>query len=48
MEEEKFYTIILRHDESTKWMINNPILALGEYGVEDDTHRIKRGDRKSK
>lgn len=48
MEEEKFYTIILRHDESTKWMINNPILALGEYGVEDDTHRIKRGDDKSK
>ena len=33
MEEEKFYTIILRHDESTKWMINDPILALGEYGV---------------
>ena len=29
-------------------MINNPILALGEYGVEDDTHRIKRGDGKSK
>lgn len=48
MEEEKFYTIILRHDESTKWMINNPILALGEYGVEDDTHRIKRGDGRSK
>lgn len=48
MEEEKFYTIILRHDESTKWMINDPILALGEYGVEDDTHRIKRGDGKSK
>jgi hypothetical protein len=48
VEEEKFYTIILRHDESTKWMINDPILALGEYGVEDDTHRIKRGDGKSK
>lgn len=48
MEEEKFYTIILRHDDSTKWMINDPILALGEYGVEDDTHRIKRGDGKTK
>lgn len=48
MEEEKFYTIILRHDESTQWMINNPILALGEYGVEDDTHRIKRGDGNTK
>ena len=48
MEEEKFYTIILRHDDSTKWMINDPILALGEYGVEDDTHRIKRGNGNSK
>lgn len=48
MEEEKYYTIILRHDDSTKWMINDPILAFGEYGVEDDTHRMKRGDGKSK
>lgn len=40
----QLYTIILRHDTSTNWTINNPILALGEYGVEDDTHRIKRGD----
>lgn len=37
-------TIILRHDTSTQWIVHNPILALGEYGVEDDTHRIKRGD----
>ena len=43
-ENTQFYTIILRHDDSTNWMINNPILALGEYGVEDDTHRVKRGD----
>lgn len=43
-EENKYYTIILRHDTSTQWIINDPILALGEYGVEDDTHRIKRGD----
>ena len=36
MEEDKvFYSIILRHDTSTQWMISNPILALGEYGVED-------------
>lgn len=40
-EENKYYTIILRHDTSTQWTINDPILALGEYGVEDDTHRIK-------
>ena len=45
MEDEKqFYTIILRHDTSSSWMQNDPILALGEYGVEDDTHRVKRGD----
>lgn len=49
MEEDKvFYSIILRHDTSTQWMISNPILALGEYGVEDDTHRVKRGDGESK
>lgn len=41
------YTIILRHDESTNWTLNNPILQFGEYGVEDDTHRIKRGDGKT-
>lgn len=44
MEENNIYKIILRHDTSTNWMINNPTLDLGEYGVEDDTHRIKRGD----
>lgn len=48
MENEVFYSIILRHDTSTQWMISNPILALGEYGVEDDTHRVKRGDGESK
>lgn len=49
MEDEKqFYTIVLRHDTSTNWMVNDPILYLGEYGVEDDTHRVKRGDGESK
>ena len=48
MEEQTFYSIILRHDTSTKWMVNNPILSLGEYGVEDDTHKVKRGDGESK
>jgi len=46
-EEKVYYTIILRHDTSTNWMMNNPILALSEYGVEDDTHRVKRGDGQS-
>ena len=45
-EQQQFYTIILRHDTSTEWMVNNPVLALGEYGVEDDTHRVKRGNGK--
>ena len=45
MEDNKqFYTIVLRHDTSTQWAVNNPILTLGEYAVEDDTHRVKRGD----
>lgn len=48
MEENQVYTIILRHDTSANWMINDPVLALGEYGVEDDTHRVKRGDGQSK
>lgn len=43
-----FCTIIPRHDISTNWTLNDPILTLGEYGVEDDTHRIKRGDGTSK
>ena len=44
MEDMQLYTIILRHDTSTQWAVNNPILTLGEYAVEDDTHRVKRGD----
>ena len=46
--EEQFYTIVLRHDTSTLWLVNDPILSLGEYGVEDDTHKVKRGDGESK
>lgn len=48
MDEQQYYTIILRHDTSTLWMTNDPILRLGEYGVEDDTHKVKRGDGESK
>ena len=46
--EETLYKIILRHDTSTNWVINNPVLLFGEYGIEDDTHRVKRGDGESK
>jgi hypothetical protein len=36
--------ILLRRDTSTNWETNNPILSLGEPGVETDTLRVKLGD----
>lgn len=45
---QNYYSIVLRHDSSTQWMIENPILLFGEYGVEDDTHKVKRGDGESR
>lgn len=48
MDENQYYTIILRHDTSTLWMTNDPVLRLGELGMEDDTHKVKRGDGESK
>lgn len=36
--------IIPRNDTSSNWTLNNPTLENGEYGVETDTHRVKRGD----
>lgn len=39
--------LIPRHDTSSNWGINDPVLENGEYGVEDDTHRVKRGDGKT-
>lgn len=47
MDSEQLYTIILRHDTSTNWTIKDTVLAYGEYGVEDDTHRLKRGNGKN-
>ena len=47
-EKQQLYTIIPRHDTSTNWTIKDPILAAGEYGIEDDTHKIKRGDGKKR
>jgi len=44
VDDKQLYTIIMRHDTSTQWAVNNPILTYGEYAVEDDTHRVKRGD----
>jgi hypothetical protein len=34
----------VRHDLAGLWSISNPILALGEIGVETDTNKIKIGD----
>jgi hypothetical protein len=36
--------IKLRRDTSSNWSANNPVLALGEPGLEIDTGRIKYGD----
>lgn len=36
--------IIQRHDTSTNWTSVNPILALGEMGIETDTNKFKFGD----
>lgn len=36
--------ILLRRDTSANWETNNPILSLGEPGVETDTLRVKLGD----
>ena len=38
-------TIIqVRHDTAANWTSANPILALGEFGLETDTNKLKRGD----
>lgn len=36
--------IILRNDTQANWTANNPILMKGEYGIETDTNRYKRGN----
>jgi hypothetical protein len=36
--------IQLRRDTSTNWTRNNPVLALGEPGLETDTQIVKYGD----
>lgn len=34
----------LRRDTAAAWTSENPVLALGEPGLETDTHRVKYGD----
>ena len=36
--------IQIRRDTSTNWYLNNPVLALGEPGLETDTQIVKYGD----
>lgn len=37
------YQIQIRRGTSAEWVAANPILAVGEFGLETDTHRIKIG-----
>lgn len=37
-------TMKIRHDTASAWTQSNPILAVGEYGLETDTLLIKIGD----
>lgn len=37
-------TLQVRHDEAEDWLIRNPVLAAGEYGLETNTFWIKIGD----
>lgn len=37
-------TLQVRHDTGSNWIIRNPVLAEGEYGLETNTYLIKIGD----
>lgn len=37
-------TIKVRHDTAENWISKNPVLAYGEYGLEDSTFLLKIGD----
>lgn len=37
-------TIIMRNDTAENWSTKHPILAKGEFGVENDTNKFKIGD----
>lgn len=37
-------TLKIRHDTADNWRDRNPVLQLGEYGLEEDTFLIKIGD----
>jgi len=37
-------TLQIRHDTAANWITRNPVLAEGEYGLEQNTFLIKIGD----
>ena len=37
-------TLIMRNDTAANWASKNPVLTLGELGVETDTRKFKIGD----
>lgn len=37
-------TLIMRNDPATTWATQNPVLAKGEVGIENDTRKFKIGD----
>lgn len=39
-----YYKIRARRDNASNWSTNNPVLALGEFGFELDTNKLKIGD----
>lgn len=41
-------TVIIRNASSAAWKTTNPLLAVGEPGVETDTMKMKVGDGKRK
>ena len=47
MAEQAKTLIILRHGTAAEWKAKNPVLALGEDGIETDTKRRKNGDGKT-
>jgi len=37
-------TLQIRNDAAADWLTRNPVLAEGEYGLENDTFLLKIGD----
>lgn len=44
MSQLSYVAIKLRRDSSDNWSANNPVLKLGEPGIETDTRKLKFGD----